>query len=260
MAAKLRKLGVPGRQIRIIPNWAHGGCIRPVAPEENSLRKEWGLENDFVIGYSGNLGRAHEIGTFLAGIATLEAQGPPPIPAAYFMAAEEAGTRSLRKFRWLFVGGGAQMDALKREVTKRELKSVMFRPYQPRERLSESLSLPDVHLISLRSGLEGLIVPSKYYGIAAAGRPAIFVGHPGGEIARILERSESGFAVCEGDGAGLVEAILALAGNPELAASQGKIARQLFEAKFDFPIALQAWERTLEEVRLGISCNPSLDG
>ena len=61
-----------------------------------------------------------------------------------------------------------------------------MRPYQPKERLGETTSIGEVHLVSLNPKLEGLIVPSKFYGIAAAGRPTIFVGSPRGEMARTL--------------------------------------------------------------------------
>jgi glycosyltransferase involved in cell wall biosynthesis len=114
--------------------------------------------------------------------------------------------------------------------------------------VSDSLSAPDVHLISLKPDLEGLIVPSKYYGIAAAGRPAIFVGHPEGELARIIRDSGTGFGIRDGDGAGLAEAILELAGNPELAAEQGRRARRLFETKYEFAHAVAAWERLIQKV------------
>lgn len=93
-----------------------------------------------------------------------------------------------------------------------------------------------------------LIVPSKYYAIGAAGRPAIFVGDPEGEIAQIITRSASGFVVREGDGEGLVRAILALVRDPGLASAQGKNARALFEAEFDFPLAVDAWEEIIREV------------
>ena len=124
---------------------------------------------------------------------------------------------------------------------------MVFRPYQPRERLSDSLSAPDVHLISLKPDLEGLIVPSKYYGIAAAGRPAIFVGHHKGELARIIRDSGTGFVVRDGDGTGLSEAILELARNPDLAAEQGRRARQLFETKYEFAHAVTAWENLIRK-------------
>ncbi len=247
MARKLSLLGVAADKIRIIPNWADGALIRPVAKASNLLRCEWGLSDAFVIGYSGNLGRAHDFTTFLSAIIALEGQD---VVTALAAAAQQSfspgqcrgGNQLLRpKLRWLFIGGGMQMQALKAEVEKRGLKSVVFKPYQPRERLSESLSVPDVHLISLKPELEGLVVPSKYYGIAAAGRPAIFIGDTDGEIARIIGRSGTGLAVREGDGPGLVLAIEQLADQPWVAEQKGARARALFETGFDFPIALKAW-------------------
>ena len=244
MAAKLSAIGVPPSKIQIISNWANGSFVCPIARKDNALAKEWCLEDQFIIGYSGNLGRAHDIDTFLAAISALER---PVSPGG-------SANRDLkRQVRWLFIGGGAQMEALKREVENRNLTSVLFKPYQPQELLSESLSLPDVHLISLRPELEGLIVPSKYYGIAAAGRPAIFVGDPEGEIAKTITQSETGFVVREGDGASLAGAILTLASEPGLASVQGERARALFEAEFDFPVALEAWEKVIREVHCASS-------
>jgi glycosyltransferase involved in cell wall biosynthesis len=254
MASRLRKLGVMERQIRIIPNWARGDLIQPVAAQHNVLRKEWGLDGVFVIGYSGNLGRAHETGTLLAAMMALEeavaaANGPGATSSSSALPCQK--TLPLPRLCWLFIGGGAELEVLKREVRQRNLTNVMFRPYQPRERLSLSLSLPDVHLVSLRPALEGLVVPSKYYGIAAAGRPAIFVGHPGGEIAQIVERSSAGFAIQEGDGPGLVRAIVALWEDPDLAARLGENARELFETEFDFALAAAKWESVIKQVALG---------
>ena len=76
-----------------------------------------------------------------------------------------------------------------------------MRPYQPKERLGETLGIGDVHLVSLDPAMEGLIVPSKFYGIAAAGRPTIFIGAEDGEIARLLEANGCGFTVpaCSGE-------------------------------------------------------------
>ena len=81
--------------------------------------------------------------------------------------------------------GGAQRARLEREVLRRRLSNVHMRPYQARERLAETLGLVDLHLVSLNPKLEGLIVPSKFYGVAAAARPTIFIGAPDGEIARL---------------------------------------------------------------------------
>jgi glycosyltransferase involved in cell wall biosynthesis len=121
-------------------------------------------------------------------------------------------------------------------------------PYQPRERLGESLSAADVHLVSLRPELEGLIVPSKFYGICAAGRPTIFVGDANGEIAGLVARHECGRTVAVGDAAGLARTILDLAADPDLCRRMGQCARPAFDAEFDKSIAVARWEKLLLDV------------
>jgi glycosyltransferase involved in cell wall biosynthesis len=227
MAARLAALGIEKERIRIIANWADDD-IAPVTPAANPLRASWALQDRFVIGYSGNLGRAHETDTLLQSICELERNRAP--------------------IAWLFIGGGVLYRQLQEEIERRHLKSVHFRPYQPRERLSESLSAADVHLVSLKPELEGLIVPSKFYGIAAAGRPAIFIGDRDGEIARLLARHDCGRTVAMGDGTGLTRTILELAGDPANWLRMGERARRAFEAEFSKAIAVTKWRSLLEEL------------
>jgi glycosyltransferase involved in cell wall biosynthesis len=236
MAERVATLGVGDARISIVPNWANGANIVPVAPQANALRREWGLGDAFVVGYSGNLGRAHEIDTLLKAMTVLERAAPPQ------------NGRYSRPVVWLFIGSGALHDLLKAEVVGRRLTSVHFKPYQPREHLAESLSAADVHLVSLRPELEGLIVPSKFYGIAAAGRPAVFVGDEDGEIARIIAHHQCGLRVATGDGTALASTIRDLAANPDVCRRMGERARQAFEAELDKPIAVGRWVHLLREV------------
>jgi len=67
------------------------------------------------------------------------------------------------------------------------LTNVSFQPYQPLDRLALSLTVPDLHLVTLKPELEGLIVPSKFYSVLAAGRPVLFVGDPESEIAALYD-------------------------------------------------------------------------
>ena len=240
MARHISGLGVPSERVRIVPNWADGKVIAPVDRGANILREEWGLGDAFVVAYSGNLGRAHEIDTLLDAIAVVE-RG-----AAAGRGMPGRGTR--QPVLWLFVGGGALFDPLKEEVARRGLISVRFRPYQPSELLAQSLSAADLHLVSLRPELEGLIVPSKFYGIAAAGRPAIFIGDTDGEIARLIRRHACGRTVAVGDGAGLAQTIIDLAADPAACQRMGVRARQAFEVDFDKPIAIARWGEVLHEV------------
>jgi colanic acid biosynthesis glycosyl transferase WcaI len=241
MAERLAHFDVPLERVRIIPNWADGALVAPRPRAENSLRRRWGLEEKFVVGYSGNLGRAHEVDTLIEAIARLE-QDYDVISDQK----EEDGSKS--EIVWLFMGGGALYRQLQTEIAARRFTSVHFRPYQPRECLAESLSVPDVHLVSLRPELEGLIVPSKYYGIAAVGRPTIFVGDADGEIARTLKVERGGQTVALGDGAGLAALIRSFVANPNMAEEMGGCARSAFERSFDFPVAVSAWEKVLARI------------
>ena len=220
--------GCRGR-LAVIHNWADGKALHPLPPGARSLRAEWGFEGKFVVAYSGNMGRVHDFDTLLAACERLRAQAD---------------------IRFLFIGDGYHRPRLEQEVRRRDLLNVTFQPYQARGRLAESMGAADAHLVSLLPALEGLVVPSKFYGIAAAGRPAIFVGDPEGEIARILRDNHCGLVVAAGDGKGLADAILALRDKPALRAEMGANARAAFEARYDRAHAMTLWESALERARL----------
>jgi colanic acid biosynthesis glycosyl transferase WcaI len=242
MAEHLSLLGIPPARIQLIANWADGDFIRPVARKDNPLRNAWGLGDDFVVGYSGNLGRAHEAGTLVAAIAAVKQAA----------ASDKALASGRPRVRWLFIGGGALIDGMRQQLTQAGVAGeVEFRPYAPREHLAESLSAADVQLVSLRSELEGLVVPSKIYGIAAAGRPAIFIGDRDGEVARLVTRFECGRTVAQGDGQALARTVLELASQPELCAAMGARARKIFESDFDKPAGADRWQALLTRVAAG---------
>lgn len=225
-------LRISDDRLRLIPNWADGRSIVPIDHAANPLRVRWNLDHAFVVGYSGNLGRAHEIQTILEGMKVLAARGEM-IKA---------------QIEWLVTGGGALYGALKNEVARLKLTSVHFKPYQPRSRLSWSLSVADVHIVSLRPELEGFVVPSKFYGVAAAGRPIIFIGDDGGEIAQLIRRHRCGYIVTPGDETTLADTIADLAANRCHCREMGERARQAFLKEFDMPMAMEQWENLLSEI------------
>lgn len=225
MRERLLDLGIAAAQIRVVHNWADGKAIRPLAAEENPLRKEWLVADKFVVGYSGNLGRAHEIDTLLAAMELL---------------------RGDARIVFLLIGGGAQWQRLRDECERRGLCNVLFKPYQPRANLRFSLSVADVHLVMLQPQMEGLIVPSKFYGIAAAGRPCIYIGALYGEIPAILHAADSGIIVAPGDGQGLAAVLRRLISEPQLCKMLGDNARTVFEQRFEQRLVLRAWQELLD--------------
>ena len=226
MAERLAQEGIAANHISIIHNWADGDAIYPVPHEQNTTRMDWGLSGYFIIGYSGNMGRVHEFQTILH-------------------AAERVTHHA--SLRFLFVGGGAQLRWLKEEVARRNLRNVLFQPYQPRHLLRLTLGVPDIHLVSLNPRLEGLVVPSKFYGIAAAGRGVINIGDPSGEIAKLIREGNCGYTVAPEAAHSLVTLIERLATDPTEVSRLGNRARALFELKYNRSEAYRKWEMTLNK-------------
>ncbi len=222
MREKLIQEGVKKSDIKIIPNWVNGKNIRPVS--DNPLRKEWGLEGKFVIGYSGNLGRAHDSETIINAMVAL---------------------KESENIVFLFIGGGSHLANVQHACEVHDFSNVLFKPYQPRELLHLSLSAADVHWLVLQPQLEGLIVPSKFYGIAASGRPMIFLGDVEGELATIIKHNNMGFVAPLGDHQTLVNKFNLLASNSSLCHRLGRNSREVFDSEFNHDIALKSWERVI---------------
>jgi colanic acid biosynthesis glycosyl transferase WcaI len=228
MAGKLASLGVSPARIQVIPNWCNDVELRSTPHAENPLRHTWGLEEKFVFGYSGNLGRVHQFETVLAAAASL---------------------RDDPRFVFLMIGGGKRYDELRSAVEREGLAgSFRFIPYQPHETLAQSLGVCDAHWVSLNPKLEGLIVPSKFYGIAAAGRPIIMIGDPVGELGRLVTAHGCGFGIKPGDAGALAAVLRRLADEPDTVAQMGARARHLLEARFSRAQALERWRQLLERL------------
>ncbi|MBP2226929.1 glycosyltransferase involved in cell wall biosynthesis [Azospirillum agricola] len=197
MARRLAGAGVAGERVTVLPNWPDP-LVRPLAKEPNRVRAGLGLEGRFVVAYSGNLGLAHPMGGVLKAAALL---------------------RDDPSVRFLVVGEGRGHAAFTEAVRSRGLANVAVLPWQPADRLAESLSAADLHLAVMAGPAEGLMVPSKLASAMAAGRPCLFLGPEGSEAARRLDGC--GGVLAAGDGAGLAEAIRAYAADPARCAAEG---------------------------------------
>jgi colanic acid biosynthesis glycosyl transferase WcaI len=227
VADKFVARGVSDR-LHVIHNWSDDHEILPLANVDNPLRKAWGLAEKFVVGYSGNLGRAHDYETLLA-------------------AAERLRYNS--RIVFLFIGAGHLMAALARQVSQRGLdQTFLFMPFQEQSALKYSLCVPDVHWLSLPPEFEGLIVPSKFYGIAAAGRPIIAISAKDGELARTIKQHQCGVVVEPGDVDALEQAIILLSTDVERRAAMGTSARAMLDAHYTAKQAFGRWRGVIDNV------------
>ncbi|MEY2906889.1 MAG: hypothetical protein RLZZ408_1360 [Verrucomicrobiota bacterium] len=203
MAERLKSRGIPEGRIRVVTNAGVENDIEPVSRENNDFRKRHGLEGAFVIEYSGNLGRAHDFGTVLEAARLLGERGEPEV-------------------RFLFVGSGPGEVMLRDEVARTGLQNILFLPPQPLESLSESLGAGDLHLVTMKPGMSGLVVPSKFYGVMASARPCLFVGPEDSEVSRVIRAYGVGEVISPGDAGALVRAILRYRASQEMLAQEGE--------------------------------------
>jgi glycosyltransferase involved in cell wall biosynthesis len=195
------------------------------------------LEGRFVLGYSGNFGRAHEFETLLGAAKLLRTD-----PGMAF----------------LMTGAGARAGNLQQAVQREGLTSFVFQDYQPPQMLSDSMAASDVHLVSLLPSLEGLIVPSKVYGILAAGRPTVFVGDLQGDVASLIRKHDCGITVAVADSEGLARQLRSLRDDPSRLESMGRRARQLALEQFNGEQALAQWLEFLEPLTSAVRVGPGL--
>lgn len=228
MRERLLAKGVPGSALRTIPVWSHDVEPDGAGRRDNALARELGIREEFVVMYSGNAGLAHRFEEVLAAMDRLE---------------DDPG------LEFVFVGGGPR----KSEIVARAGGNRNFRyiDYRPRRELADSLALADVHLLTLRGDMAGLVVPVKLYGIMAAGRPVVMVGPRGSESARTIEEEGIGHVIDPDDGPQaeerLVEALQALRADPEERLRMGRRARRAFRARFERTVCCIEWESVIRE-------------
>lgn len=222
MKQRLVGRGLPQETIHVVPNWA--GAVNPMETAANPFRREHDLEGRFVVMYSGNLGLAHPFEAILEAATQLQSTNPGIVI--------------------VMVGGGPRLESVKRAASERSLDNVRFLPPQPAERLAQSLGAADLHLVSMRDELCGLVVPSKIYGVLAAGRPCVFLGPKESEAARLLEEFQCGAVINPADGAALSRCLVGWASDAERVREAGQRAREA-SAHFNTRRAAQALHEIL---------------
>jgi len=225
MADRLVAQGAPRERIRVLPNWSDGRLVSPRGREGHPFRKAHGLDGRFLAMYSGNLGIGHDVQTFVEAARRLKDRLPELVV--------------------LFIGDGVRRAEA--EALAKGLENVRFLPYQPHDAIGESLSAADVHLVSLREDLEGLLVPSKLYGALAAGRPVIYLGPPRCEVARVVHEHDLGWTGRPGDVEGLCRALEDAVAQKTSWDVKGAQARRIFDERYDRPVSSARFRALLEE-------------
>jgi colanic acid biosynthesis glycosyl transferase WcaI len=192
------------KKATLITNWADIETISPKPRKENGLLKQRGLEDLFVIQYSGNMGRTHGLETILEAAVLLQQE---------------------RSIHFLLIGSGAKRRGVETYLAGARLKNVTLLPPQLRQELTETLNACDVAIVSFIKGIAGISVPSRMYNIMAAGKPIIAVADDDSELALVVREENIGWVVRPGDKTGLVEVIRNAQSAPRKLKEMGERAR-----------------------------------
>jgi glycosyltransferase involved in cell wall biosynthesis len=227
MKRRLEEKGVRPARICVIPNWVDVDRVRP-AGRQNPWAREHRLLKRFVVMHSGNVGYAQDLDTL--------------IRACTFL-------RDLDNLAVRIIGGGARRDELSQLARRLDTDKVRFMSWQPYDLRSLSLSSADVHVVGLARGLAGYVVPSRLYGILAAGKPVIAAAEADSETAELVARVGCGVVVSPGNPYALAQAIRAAQDGEYDLAEMGRLARAFAEQEADRPIAIARYEAVLRELQ-----------
>ena len=203
------------RRVTLVP-WALSEPDRP-APPDPVVRKE--LFGDAALGllYSGNFGRAHSYEEILALARHLR----------------DAGTTIC------FAVRGNRADELRKAVRPDD-GNVTFAGFAPESELEKRLSAADVHLVSLRPEWTGIVVPSKFFGSLAAGRPVVFAGGPDSAIAGWVREFDVGWVLTADNVAEVAADLRSLAGDPTRLAELQRRCHAVYHQHFSWA-AVTSW-------------------
>ena len=222
-----RKLKFNTAKVKIIHNWADGGFIRPIPKAENWFCQKHGLRDKFVVLYSGTIGIHHELESLIRAAARCQ---------------------HLKDITFLFIGEGAQKKKLVELAQELCLNNVQFLPYQPKEVLPYSLTCGDLSVITMKKGMEGLLVSCKIYTTLASGIPALALSKEGCEVAEIIRESGCGFRVDQDDVMGIVKVLEYAYENRDLLNEMSRRGREYFESRFDKKRSVSKYYEVLSEL------------
>jgi len=223
MRRRVLEKGVAAEKIIVIPNWID--CKKVASSGSNPARSRFG--DKFVVMYAGNLGLSQQLEIV--------------VTAAERLRADE-------RILFVLVGDGARKQWVQNEVRRIGLRNLEILPQQPRETIGELLTAADLHLVPLLAGAAGCMVPSKVYGILAAGRPFVAMMEDFADVARLASEQRVGFVTPPGDVDGLVTAIRNAMHNPGQLKEMGRRARRLAEEQFERRVVTRRFAQLLEAV------------
>lgn len=224
--AALVRRGVPENKIEVVYNWCDESQAEPLPPNE-TLRRSLGLSGMFTVGFAGTMGKAQGMDTVLDAAAIL--------------------AKRLPAVRFLLVGGGIEVERLKRRAVEERIGNVVFAPRQPVAEIGKYFALADVLLVHLRKDpLFEITIPSKTQAYLAVGKPILIA--VGGDAADLVTRAGAGI-VCDSEDPGkLADALEQLHGiGPDERSAMGMRGKDYYRKEMSQAAGAARFEQLFRE-------------
>jgi glycosyltransferase involved in cell wall biosynthesis len=227
MRKRLEAKGAAPARLRVIPNWVDTSEITP-QPRDNEWARARELADDFVVMHSGNVGHAQDLDSLVRSATVL---------------------RDLDDLAIVIAGFGARHSEMVALAKRLEVEdTVRFLPYQMRDKLPLSLSSADLHVVGLAKGLAGYVVPSRLYGILAAGRPVIAAAEDESETGRLVREIGCGVVIEPGRPELLARTIRAAREGAFELEEMGRRGREYVVREADRSVAMERYRSVVAEL------------
>jgi len=155
MKERILAKDIPEHKVHVVPIWSHDEASQFDPEGRDAFRRQLGVEDKFVVMYSGNHTPLHPLDTVLEAALRLKDD---------------------ERIAFAFVGGGSEQPRVKAFAESHGLKNIFCAPYQPLAKLAGSLSAADMHVVVLGDPFVGIVHPCKIYNMMAVGAPFLYVG------------------------------------------------------------------------------------
>jgi colanic acid biosynthesis glycosyl transferase WcaI len=197
-----------------------------IRPNARHLLHEMFGDASLALLYSGNMGKAHDFMPFLHLARVLNRIDP--------------------KIVFCFACRGNRVGELKAAITSRDT-NVRLAPFADESELEKRLNAADIHLLSLRPEWAGVVVPSKFFGSLAVGKPVIYAGPDFSSIAGWVREFDVGLVLTEDNFKTIVQELLKISQNPDVLKAWQKNALLTYQNHFSKKIVMDGWNSALHE-------------
>lgn len=210
-----------------INNWINEKEIYPLDqnhPKIIAFKEKYNLKDKFIIMYSGNIGLYYDLENIIKVIGEF---------------------KDREDVVFAFIGDGTVKSKIEEYVTNNNLNNVTFIPYQDKADLIYSLNAADIHWVVNAKGIKGVSVPSKLYGVMAAGKPVLGVLDEGSEARLIVEECNCGVCIEPGNYKEISRNIEYILNNKELIKSLGQNGRKYLEVNLTKDVSINKYKDTI---------------